>query len=81
MVEVFLMDKRGSSDLEAWLVSDAAVLWTPHTGANCFHTDSNCHDKTLQPDCDCGSDVQYVMVQTQLNCADELTWMSKAVKL
>lgn len=34
-------------------LSDATVLWTLHAEAR-FRTDSNCHDKTVQPGYDCG---------------------------
>ncbi|TNN87013.1 hypothetical protein EYF80_002768 [Liparis tanakae] len=44
------------NSLKMCLMSDATFpLWTLRTEAACFHTDSNRHDKTAQPGCDCVS--------------------------
>lgn len=61
-------------------MSDTTVLWTLHTEASCFYTDSNCHDKRQYSQAMTVGQLN-VLMQTQLCGVDELKCMSKAASM
>lgn len=77
---IFSCCEKERNSSEILLMSDTTVLWTLHTEASCFRTDSNCHDKRQYSQAMTVGQVN-VLMQTQLCGVDELKCMSKTASM